>query len=29
MTWLKFSEGKVIEGWDRWNQAAFLQQVAM
>ena len=19
MTWLRFSEGKLIEGWDRWN----------
>lgn len=27
MTWLKFRDGQVIEGWDRWNQAAFLQQL--
>lgn len=29
MTWLTFSDGKIVEGWDRWNQAAFLQQLAL
>jgi len=29
LTWLKFSDGRIIEGWDRWNQAAFLQQLAV
>ncbi|MEA3208525.1 MAG: hypothetical protein QOE70_1582 [Chthoniobacter sp.] len=29
MTWLKFSKGKIIEGWDRWNQAAFVQQLSL
>lgn len=28
MTWLKFADGKIVEGWDRWNQAAFLQQLS-
>jgi steroid delta-isomerase-like uncharacterized protein len=21
ITWFKFREGKIVEGWDRWNQA--------
>ena len=21
ITWLKFQNGKIVEGWDRWNQA--------
>ena len=25
ITWLKFADGRIIEGWDRWNQAAFVQ----
>jgi predicted ester cyclase len=29
MTWLKFSGDQIVEGWDRWNQAAFLQQLAL
>lgn len=29
MTWFKFSENKIVEGWDSWNQAAFLQQLAL
>lgn len=24
MTWMKFREGKQVEGWDRWNQGALL-----
>jgi len=27
MTWLKFREGKIVEGWDRWNHGAFVQQL--
>ncbi len=27
MTWLKFRDGRIVEGWDHWNQAAFLQQI--
>jgi len=27
MTWFEFRDGKVIEGWDRWNQAAFVHQL--
>jgi steroid delta-isomerase-like uncharacterized protein len=27
ITWLKFRHGQVVEGWDRWNQAAFIQQL--
>jgi steroid delta-isomerase-like uncharacterized protein len=27
MTWLKFKNGQIVEGWDRWNQGALLQQL--
>jgi len=27
MTWLHFENGKIVEGWDSWNQAALLQQL--
>ena len=27
MTWLKFRDGQIVEGWDRWNQGALLQQL--
>ncbi len=27
MTWLKFRDGQIVEGWDSWNQAALLQQL--
>jgi len=27
MTWLKFRDGQIVEGWDNWNQAALLQQL--
>lgn len=25
MTWLKFRDGKIVEGWDAWNQGALIQ----
>ncbi len=25
MTWFKIRDGQIIEGWDRWNHAAFLR----
>jgi predicted ester cyclase len=28
ITWLKFKDDKITEGWDRWNQAAFTQMVS-
>ena len=28
ISWMKFSGSQVIEGWDAWNQAAFLQQIS-
>jgi len=27
MTWFEFRDGKIIEGWDRWNQTALMQQL--
>jgi len=27
ISWLKFKEGRIIEGCDRWNRHAFLQQI--
>ncbi len=27
MTWLKFKDGRIVEGWDRWNQGVMLQQL--
>lgn len=27
MTWMKFQEGRIVEGWDCWNQAAMMQQL--
>jgi len=27
MTWLKFQDGRIVEGWDSWNQAALIQQL--
>ncbi len=27
MTWFVFRDGKIVEGWDRWNQQAFIQQL--
>jgi steroid delta-isomerase-like uncharacterized protein len=28
MTWLRFADGKIIEGWDRWNAHALLALLA-
>jgi steroid delta-isomerase-like uncharacterized protein len=27
MTWLTFHDGRVVEGWDAWNQGALLQSL--
>jgi steroid delta-isomerase-like uncharacterized protein len=27
ITWLRFANGKLIEGWDAWNQGALLQSL--
>jgi predicted ester cyclase len=27
MTWLRFDDGVVVEGWDSWNQGALLQSL--
>jgi len=28
MTWLTFRDGRVVEGWDSWNQGALIQSLA-
>jgi predicted ester cyclase len=28
MTWLRFKDGRIIEGWDRWNLNALLGLLA-
>lgn len=28
MTWMRFRDGQMVEGWDRWNQGAMLQQLS-
>ena len=28
ITWMRIAEGKIMEGWDRWNQAALVQYLA-
>lgn len=27
MTWIRYRDGKMIEGWDCWNQAALIQSL--
>jgi steroid delta-isomerase-like uncharacterized protein len=27
MTWLKFSEGRIVKGWDSWNQGLLFQRL--
>jgi steroid delta-isomerase-like uncharacterized protein len=27
MTWIRFKDGLMVEGWDSWNQEAFLQRL--
>lgn len=28
ITWLKFRDGRIVEGWDAWNQGALIQQLS-
>lgn len=28
ITWLRFSDGRLVEGWDAWNQGQLLQRMA-
>ena len=28
ITWLKFRDGRIVEGWDAWNQGALIQELA-
>jgi hypothetical protein len=27
MTWLRFRDGRIVEGWDAWNQGRLLQDL--
>src|SRR5262245_1480139 len=27
MTWLRFADGQIVEGWDRWNLGQLLQDL--
>jgi steroid delta-isomerase-like uncharacterized protein len=29
ITWLRFANGQIAEGWDAWNQGAVMQQLNM
>ncbi len=28
VTWLRFKDGRIVEGWDNWNVGGLLQQLA-
>jgi steroid delta-isomerase-like uncharacterized protein len=28
LTWLKFRDGKIVEGWDAWNQGALIPELS-
>jgi steroid delta-isomerase-like uncharacterized protein len=28
LTWLKFRDGRIVEGWDAWNQGALIQALS-
>ncbi|HEX5123430.1 MAG TPA: ester cyclase, partial [Rhodanobacteraceae bacterium] len=28
LTWMKFRDGRIVEGWDAWNQGALIQQLS-
>jgi steroid delta-isomerase-like uncharacterized protein len=28
ITWMKFRDGRIVEGWDAWNQGALIQQLS-
>ena len=27
MTWMKFADGRIVEGWDSWNQGRLLEEL--
>ncbi|HEX5124930.1 MAG TPA: ester cyclase [Rhodanobacteraceae bacterium] len=28
LTWMKFRDGRIVEGWDAWNQGALIQSLS-
>ena len=28
LTWMKFRDGRIVKGWDSWNQGALIQQLS-
>jgi steroid delta-isomerase-like uncharacterized protein len=28
ITWLRFKDGKIVEGWDAWNQGRLIQELS-